>query len=95
MTSDRERPAIRAVNHVLMVSLGCPKNLVDSESMCRILTDAGMILVDRPEAADAIIVNTCGFIESAKREAIDTLLEMAKYKQPPYGCRFLVAAGCL
>lgn len=95
MTSDIERPTDRAVCHVLMVSLGCPKNLVDSESMCRILTDAGRILVDRPEEADAIIVNTCGFIESAKREAIDTLLEMAKFKQPPYSCRFLVAAGCL
>ena len=88
-------PPASPVERVLMVSLGCPKNLVDSESMCRILSDAGMTLVDRPEEADAIVVNTCGFIESAKREAIEMLLEMAEYKKSPHSCRFLVAAGCL
>ena len=83
------------VQRVMMVSLGCPKNLVDSESMCRILADAGLTLVDQPQEAEAIIVNTCGFIESAKREAIDKILEMAEYKKPPYACKYLVVAGCL
>ena len=92
-TADTERSET-PVRRVLMVTLGCPKNLVDSENMCRIIRESGMQLVVRPEDADAIVVNTCGFIESAKKEAIDTLLEMATYKEQG-SCRFLIATGCL
>jgi len=80
---------------VLLVSLGCSKNLVDSECMTRILLDDRMEMVSDPAAADVIIVNTCGFIESAKKEAIDTIFEMAQYKKPDGKCDFLVVTGCL
>jgi ribosomal protein S12 methylthiotransferase len=77
-----------------MVSLGCPKNLVDSEVMLGILAQQGFELTPRPEEADVIIVNTCAFIEPAKRESINTILEMAEYKK--FGAaRKLVVAGCL
>ena len=79
---------------VAMVSLGCAKNLVDSEVMMGYLRDAGYQLVYEPADAEIIVVNTCGFIESAKQEAIDKLLECAEYKQQGY-LRWLVAAGCL
>ena len=95
MTFDPNDTGTQPQPRILVVSLGCPKNLVDSESMCRILADSGFALTETPEDADAIVVNTCGFIESAKKEAIDTLLEMADYKQAPGRCRFLVACGCL
>lgn len=78
---------------LMMVSLGCAKNLVDSENMCQIVKDAGIRLVLNPAEANIIVVNTCGFIESAKKEAIDKILEMAQYKQT--NCDFLIVAGCL
>ena len=77
-----------------LVSLGCAKNLVDSEQMLWILREKGYTLTNDPAEADIIIVNTCGFIESAKQESIDTLLEMAEYKQSGK-CRLLIATGCL
>ncbi len=80
---------------IALVSLGCPKNLVDSECMSGILEGEGYRLVPDPDDADVIVVNTCGFIESAKREAIDTILAMADRKAPAGRCRFLVVAGCL
>lgn len=76
-----------------MVSLGCAKNQTDSETMLGILAERGHRLVADPKAADVIVVNTCGFIESAKQESIDTLLEMAQYKDGR--CKILIAAGCL
>lgn len=76
-----------------MVSLGCAKNQTDAETMLGILLDGGAEIVDNPAAADVIIVNTCGFIESAKRESIDALLEMAEYKED--NCKLLIASGCL
>ena len=77
-----------------MVSLGCPKNLVDSEVMLGILAHQGFELTPRPDEADIIIVNTCAFIEPAKQESINTILEMAEYKK--FGAaRKLVVAGCL
>ncbi|HEY1801759.1 MAG TPA: 30S ribosomal protein S12 methylthiotransferase RimO [Terriglobales bacterium] len=76
------------------VSLGCPKNLVDSEVMMGILAQAGGDLVVRPEDADVIVVNTCSFIESAQRESVDTILEMAKHKTSGRAQK-LVVAGCL
>jgi ribosomal protein S12 methylthiotransferase len=77
-----------------MVSLGCPKNLVDSEVMLGILARQGYELTPRAEDADVLIVNTCGFIEPAKRESIDTILEMAELKKSG-SARRLVVAGCL
>ena len=62
-----------------MVSLGCPKNLVDSEVMLGIIRDKNLEITNDPSEADIIIVNTCGFIESAKEESINTILQMAEY----------------
>lgn len=76
-----------------MVSLGCAKNTTDAETMLGILAEDGHRLVADPANADIIIVNTCGFIEAAKQESIDTILEMAEYKKGR--CRMLIASGCL
>ncbi|HEV8336837.1 MAG TPA: 30S ribosomal protein S12 methylthiotransferase RimO [Candidatus Polarisedimenticolia bacterium] len=76
------------------VSLGCPKNLVDSEVMLGSLRGSGCELSADPADSDVIVVNTCGFIESAKRESIDTILEMAEHRKKGR-CRRLVVAGCL
>ena len=77
-----------------LLSLGCAKNRVDSEQMLGLLRNAGYTLTNDPAQADILIVNTCGFIQSAKEEAIQTLLEMAEFKQKGC-CRLLVATGCL
>jgi ribosomal protein S12 methylthiotransferase len=77
-----------------MVSLGCPKNLVDSEVMLGTLRGRGYDLTPDPAAADVIVVNTCAFIEPARRESIETILEMAAYKKTGR-CRRLVVAGCM
>lgn len=79
---------------IYFVSLGCDKNLVDSEKMLAILDHAGYRLAQEPEHADVIVVNTCAFIHDAKQESIETLLEMAEYKKKGT-CRVLIAAGCL
>lgn len=79
---------------IYFVSLGCDKNLVDSEKMLALLTQAGYSLVDDPSEADVIIVNTCAFIHDAKEESIETLLELAQYKISGR-CQVLIAAGCL
>ena len=63
------------------ISLGCSKNLVDSETIMGMLKTGGHELVSHPKDAEAIIINTCGFIQSAKEEAIRTIFEMAKYKK--------------
>ncbi|MGL5087000.1 MAG: 30S ribosomal protein S12 methylthiotransferase RimO, partial [Clostridium sp.] len=76
-----------------MVSLGCDKNRVDSELMLGSINKHYEITND-PKEAHIIIVNTCGFIEKAKQESIDTILEMAEYKQK-YNCKMLIATGCL
>ena len=77
-----------------MIALGCVKNRVDSEQMLGMLKHAGCILTDDPAQAEILIVNTCGFIAPAKEEAIDTILEMAEYKETGR-CRVLCATGCL
>ncbi len=77
-----------------VVSLGCAKNQVDTERMLGILTAAGHEITNHPNEADILIVNTCGFIESAKQESINTILEMAQYKQGGK-CQRLVVTGCL
>lgn len=76
-----------------LVSLGCDKNRIDSENMLAYLQMDGYELTGDPQQAEIIIVNTCGFIDSAKQEAIDTILEMSEYKKDK--CRFLVVTGCL
>jgi len=80
---------------VYLLSLGCAKNLVDSECMSQILRDAGFLMVDDPSQADILLVNTCGFIESAKKEAIESILQLADYKQPAGRARYLIVTGCL
>lgn len=77
-----------------LVSLGCSKNRVDSEVMLGMLSQAGYAIVSDPRKAEIIIVNTCGFILSAKEESIDTILEMAEYKKSGK-CRMLIVTGCL
>ncbi len=76
------------------VSLGCPKNLVDSEVMLGTLSRQGYSITAQKEDADIIVVNTCGFIDTAKKESIDTILEMAELKTQG-NCKKLVVAGCL
>ena len=77
-----------------MVSLGCPKNLVDSEVMLADLENAGYAIVDNPDDATLLLVNTCGFIQPAVEEAIDEILAMAAYKEQDPS-KMLVVTGCL
>ncbi len=77
-----------------VISLGCAKNQVDTERMLGILTAAGYAITAEPEDADVLVVNTCGFIESAKQESINAILEMAQYKRGGR-CVRLVVTGCL
>lgn len=77
-----------------MISLGCTKNLVDSETALGLFKEAGYTFTEDPAQADILMVNTCGFINPAKEESIDTILEMAQYKQTGR-CRLLVVTGCL
>src|ERR1041384_582775 len=76
------------------VSLGCPKNLVDSEVMMGLLSRAGAELTRRAEDADVIVVNTCSFIDSAQQESVNTILEMATHKTTGKAQK-LIVAGCL
>jgi len=81
---------------VHIVSLGCSKNLVDSEVMAGILADNGYLLMERPEEASIILINTCAFILPAREEAIDEILRMAAWKKSGSGpCSHLVVTGCL
>ena len=77
-----------------LISLGCAKNLVNSEQMLYLLDEAGYTLVPDPEGADLAIVNTCGFIDAAKSEAIDNILEMAELKKAGK-LGGLIVCGCL
>lgn len=77
-----------------IVSLGCPKNLTDTETIMGKLALEGYGFTNKPSQADLILVNTCAFLESAKQEAIDTILDLAKWKQKGK-CKYLIAAGCL
>jgi len=78
---------------IALISLGCAKNLVDSEVMLARLRDSGFDLTVEPGEAEVIVVNTCGFIDAAKEESIEAILSAARYKENR--CRVLVAAGCL
>ena len=79
--------------NVGFVHLGCSKNLVDTEMTIGLFKNNGYKIVNNEEEADIIVVNTCGFIEPAKEEAINTILEMAEYKKKR--CKYLIAMGCL
>ena len=79
---------------VAMISLGCPKNLVNSEEMLALLQDAGYAFTDDLAKADAAIINTCAFIESAKTEAIEKILETASYREENPELKIIVS-GCL
>src|SRR6202051_4284287 len=89
-----ENPHLEPPQRVGFVSLGCPKNLVDSEGMMGLLARAGAELTRRAEDADVIVVNTCSFIESAQQESVNTILEMAAHKTGGKAKKFIVA-GCL
>src|SRR5881398_1400320 len=91
----REKPQPKSsATKVGFVSLGCPKNLVDSEVMMGMLAQAGADLTSRADDADVIVVNTCSFIESAQQESVNAILEMARHKTNGRA-RKLVVAGCL
>ncbi len=76
------------------ISLGCSKNLIDTEMMIGLLEKGKIEIVNKPEEAEIIVINTCGFIESAKQEAINTILEMVEYKKSGI-CKYIVVTGCL
>lgn len=77
-----------------VVSLGCPKNLVDSETMLGLIHEENYEITNDPSEAEIIIVNTCGFIESAKEESINAILQMAEYKKSG-SCKYIIVTGCL
>jgi ribosomal protein S12 methylthiotransferase len=79
---------------VKVVTLGCEKNLVDSEIMSGLIDERGYELVDNKEEATVIIVNTCGFIDAAKEESINTILDLAELKQTA-NLKALIVSGCL
>ena len=79
---------------ILFISLGCDKNLADSEEMLGLLTGSGHEIVDSEEEADAIVINTCCFIHDAKEESVNTILEMAEYKKAGT-CKVLIVTGCM
>ena len=79
--------------NVGFISLGCSKNLVDTEMTIGLFKKNNYNIVNEPQKADIIVINTCGFIESAKEEAINTILEMAEYKKNR--CKYLIVMGCL
>ncbi|HEY0479027.1 MAG TPA: 30S ribosomal protein S12 methylthiotransferase RimO [Kofleriaceae bacterium] len=86
-------PSAPTGQRIYFVSLGCPKNQVDTELMLGQVQAAGHALVESPEGADVIVVNTCAFIDAAKEESVDTILELAQHKQT--GAQKLVVTGCL
>lgn len=79
--------------NVGFVSLGCSKNLVDTEMMIGLFKNNNFKVVNNPKEAEIIVINTCGFIEPAKQEAINTILEMSEYKNAK--CKYLIVMGCL
>src|SRR5450432_2988405 len=93
MPPTRQTDAPAPGQKVYFVSLGCPKNQVDTELMLGQVKAAGHELVDAPEGADVIVVNTCAFIDAAKEESVDTILELADHKKR--GVKKLVVTGCL
>ncbi len=93
-TSGGEGAAAAERPRIGFVSLGCPKNLVDSEVMMGLLDRAGGVMTNDAESADILVVNTCSFIDAAKQESVDTILEMAEHKTTGRAKK-LIVAGCL
>ena len=92
----RENKTLERIMNVGVVSLGCDKNRVDSEIMLTYLAEAGYKFTSDAANADVLIVNTCGFIETARTESMDTIAEMVEYrKNPKYRCKRLIVTGCL
>ena len=81
------------MKNIGFISLGCAKNLTDTETMLGILTNGGFGITADPKDAQVLVVNTCAFIDSAKEESINAILEMAQYKQDK--CELLIVTGCL
>ena len=79
---------------ILFVSLGCDKNLADTEAMLGLLYKKGFTFTDEEQEADVIIINTCCFIHDAKEESINTILQMAEYRTKGI-CKALIVTGCL
>src|SRR5271169_4638174 len=94
LDAPNESIAVAAPTKIGFVSLGCPKNLVDSEVMMGLLSEGGAQITSRAEDADIIVVNTCSFIDSAKQESVDAILEMAQHKTAGRAQK-LIVAGCL
>ncbi|MGA2249317.1 30S ribosomal protein S12 methylthiotransferase RimO [Terracidiphilus sp.] len=94
VTEIEEKISAKTAPIVGFVSLGCPKNLVDSEVMMGLLDYAGARLTANPEEAEILVVNTCSFIDTAKQESVDTILEMARHKTEGRAKK-LIVAGCL
>ena len=93
-TTNKSNPACGSSPRIGFVSLGCPKNLVDSEVMMGMLSTNGAEITSRAEDADIIVVNTCSFIDTAKQESVDTILEMVRHKTEGRA-RKLIVTGCL
>ena len=80
---------------ITLIALGCSKNLVDCENMSTELKEAGYNVINDVENSDIVVINTCGFIESAKKEAIDAILEVADFKVPNGNVKKIIVSGCL
>src|SRR5450432_3368786 len=83
-----------SIQTVAFVSLGCPKNLVDSERMLGLLAEDGLIVTADPQQADAIVINTCGFLEASKTESLKEIRDAVQQKQTGR-CQRVIVAGCL
>src|SRR4051794_34717602 len=94
MTTDTSPAAARDLLSVAVVTLGCARNEVDSEELAGRLEADGFLLVEDPESADTVVVNTCGFVEAAKKDSVDTLLAAADLKDSGR-TQAVVAVGCL
>ena len=81
--------------NITIIALGCSKNLVDAECMSKLLKDEGYSVINDINDSDVVIINTCGFIESAKTEAIDTILDCADYKEGDGRLKYIIVTGCL
>ena len=95
-SSTKRKKSIERIMNVGVISLGCDKNRVDSEIMLTYLSEAGFKFTSDASNADIIVVNTCGFIETARTESMDAIAEMIEYrKNPKYRCKRLIVTGCL
>src|SRR5258708_21513139 len=90
----RQKNPAKQIEKVAFVSLGCPKNLVDSERMLGLLAEDGLAITPNADRADAIVINTCGFLEAAKTESMQEIRDAVRQKQDGQ-CKRVIVAGCL